>query len=160
MTTTTAPTPARAYLFNATTGQQLHKLLPTDGAAGDSFGYSIAIDNGVVAVGALWDDDNGDNSGSAYLFDASTGEQLHKLLPDDGAAGDEFGSAIAIDNGVVAVGADRDDEHGDNSGSAYLFDASTGQQLHKLFPDDGAEDYRFGNFHRHCQRRCRGRIVA
>ncbi len=133
-----------AYLFDASTGQQLHKLLPSDGEAGDLFGVRIAIDNGVAAVAAILDDDNGTGSGSAYLFDASTGQQLHKLLPSDGEAGDQFGARIAIDNGVVAVGAEFDDDNGTDSGSAYLFDASTGQQLLKLLPSDGEAGDRFG----------------
>jgi hypothetical protein len=133
-----------AYLFDASTGAQLFKLLPGDGAANDLFGHSIAIDNGVVAVGAYQDDDHGSNSGSAYLFDASTGTQLFKLLPGDGADGNYFGRSIAIDSGVVAVGANFDDDNGTNSGSAYLFDASTGTQLSKLLPSDGAERDRFG----------------
>ncbi len=58
------------------------KLLPSDGEAGDQFGWSIAISDGVVAVGAQSDDDNGSNSGSVYLFDAATGVQIDKLLPD------------------------------------------------------------------------------
>ncbi|MFG0253153.1 MAG: FG-GAP repeat protein, partial [Phycisphaerales bacterium JB038] len=124
------------YLLNASTGAQIAKLLPTDGAAGDSFGFSVAFDGAVVAVGAPGDDDNGAASGSAYLFDASTGAQLGKLLAVDGGAGDEFGYSIAIDNGVVAVGSIRDDDLADDSGSAYLFDASTGSQLIKLLPDD------------------------
>ncbi|MFT5424327.1 MAG: hypothetical protein ACI89L_002121 [Phycisphaerales bacterium] len=49
------------------------KLLPSDGTGGDRFGDSIAIDNGVVAVGAFGD---GNSSGSAYLFDAATGNQI------------------------------------------------------------------------------------
>ncbi len=121
------------------------KLLPRDGASGHLFGNSIAIDNGVVAVGAIWDDDNGSDSGSAYLFDASTGVQIAKLLPSDGAAGDHFGLSIAIDDGVVAVGASGDDVNGPNSGSAYLLDASTGAQIAKLLPDDGAAGDRFGH---------------
>jgi len=133
-----------AYLFNASTGVQIAKLLPSDGAAGDQFGFSIAISGGIVAVGAPRDEHNGVTSGSAYLFSASTGAQLAKLTPNDGAAGDEFGFSIAIDNGIVAVGAVRDDEYGDDSGAAYLFDASTGDQLDKLLPDTGNNYQTFG----------------
>lgn len=133
-----------AYLFDALTGAQLAKLLPSDGAAGDEFGFSIAINGGIVAVGALRDDHNGVDSGSAYLFDATTGAQLAKLTPEDGAAGDEFGNSIAIDDGIVAIGAWRDDEFGDGSGSAYLFEVSTGDQLEKLLPDTGSRYQTFG----------------
>jgi hypothetical protein len=133
-----------AYIFDATTGSELGKLLPTDGAAGAQFGFSIDIDNGIVAVGAPQADDDGVTSGVAYLFDAVSGAQLRRLLPGDGAAGDEFGSAIAIDDGIVAVGAKRDDDRGDSSGSLYLFDASTGAQLDKLLPNDGEQNNTFG----------------
>ncbi len=133
-----------AYLFDASTGEQIAKLLPSDGAAGDEFGHSIALANGIVAVGAVGDDDNGTDSGSAYLFDTSTGAQLFKLLPSDGAANDNFGFAIAIANGVVAVGAHWDDDNGTDSGSAYLFDAATGAQIAKLLPSDGAANDLFG----------------
>ncbi len=134
-----------AYLFSASTGSQIFKLLPSDGAMNDYFGNSIAIDNGIVAVGAPYNNDNGTASGSAYLFDASTGIQIAKLLPSDGAAEDYFGYSIAISNGIVAVGALYDGDNGFRSGSAYLFDASTGQQMAKLLPLDGAADDRFGN---------------
>jgi subtilisin family serine protease len=133
-----------AYLFNASTGAQIAKLLPSDGAAYDEFGHSIAIANGVVAVGAIYDDDNGSNSGSAYLFDASTGVQIAKLLANDGATGDRFSWSIAIANGVAAVGASGDDDNGGGSGSAYLFDASTGAQIAKLLASDGASSDQFG----------------
>lgn len=126
-----------AYLFDASKGVQFAKLIPNDGAAGDQFGYSIAIDDGIVAVGARYDGDNGELAGSAYLFDASTGVQLAKLLPNDGAASDLFGFSIAIDNGIVAVGSRLDDDLGDFSGSVYLFDASTGAQIAKLLPTSG-----------------------
>ena len=131
-----------AYLYNASTGAQIAKLLPTDGAEGDRFGASIAIDNGIVAVGAPLKDDNGSSSGSAYLFNASTGAQIAKLLPNDGAVDDQFGISIAIDNGIVAVGAWQDDN---GSGSAYLFNASTGAQIAKLLPNDPRVGDLFGN---------------
>lgn len=133
-----------AYLFDAITGEQLFKLLPDDGGANDYFGVSIAISNGVVAVGAVLDDDNGLYSGSAYLFDASTGEQIAKLLPSDGEAGDYFGESVSMSNGVVAVGAPFDDDNGSLSGSAYLFDSYTGMEIVKLLPDDGEASDAFG----------------
>lgn len=133
-----------AYLFDASTGLELMKLLPSDGQASAEFGYSIAIDNDIIAVGARGDNENGTMAGAAYLFDASTGLELMKLLPSDGAAGDEFGNSISIDNGVVAVGAWRADEFGDASGAAYLFDASTGNQIIKLLPDTGNNYQTFG----------------
>lgn len=134
-----------AFLFDATTGGQLFKLLPGDGASGDEFGSSIAIDNGVVVVGSPKDSGNADRSGSAYLFDSATGGQLSKLLAGDGGAGDQFGHSIAIDNGIVAVGAWGDDDNGSDSGSVYLFDVATGEQLAKLLPSDGAAFDNFGD---------------
>ena len=133
-----------AYLFDANTGLQLFKLLPEDGVAGAEFGFSVAIKNGLVAVGAKGDSENGTNAGAAYLFDASTGGQLLKILPTDGAPDDEFGNSIDIDDGILVVGAWRADEFGDESGAAYLFDASTGDQLNKLLPGSGNNFQTYG----------------
>lgn len=120
------------------------KILADDREAGDMFGVAVAADRGVIVVGAVADDDNGDRSGAAYLFDSATGVQLAKLIPDDGEAGDEFGCAVAIRDGFVVVGARGDDDRGLNSGSAYLFDATTGTQLAKLLADDGGASDGFG----------------
>ena len=137
-----------AYLFDTTTGRQLFKLLPNDGAADDRFGRSVAISGPpgmeVAIVGAYRDEDNGDRSGSAYLFDTTTGRQLFKLLPNDGALGDEFGWSVAISGTTVIVGALRDDDNGIQSGSAYLFDTTTGRQIAKLLPAAGAANDLFG----------------
>ncbi|MCB9838042.1 MAG: hypothetical protein H6813_01785 [Phycisphaeraceae bacterium] len=132
------------YLYSAASGAQIMKLLPSDGAAGDEFGFSVAIDGGVVAVGAPQDVHNGTATGSVYVFNASTGAQLAKLTPSDGEAGDLFGYSVAIDAGVIAVGAVGNDDAGNSSGSAYLFDAATGAQLEKLLPDQSAPNHYFG----------------
>ncbi len=133
-----------AYLFDATTGRQIAKLLPDDGAAFDRFGISVAISGETAIVGARLDDDNGSESGSAYLFDTTTGQQIAKLLPDDGAAGDWFGFSVAISGATAIVGAHLVDDNGNNSGSAYLFDTTTGRQIAKLLAKDGAAHNVFG----------------
>ncbi|MCH8807590.1 MAG: FG-GAP repeat protein [Planctomycetes bacterium] len=104
-------------------GDQLFKLLPNDGAAQDWFGFSVAISGTMVIVSAPADDDNGPDSGSAYLFTTASGRQIAKLLPNDGAAGDLFGFSAAISGSTAIVGAFEDDDNGRSSGSAYLFDA-------------------------------------
>ncbi len=134
-----------AYLFDITTGRQIAKLLAEDGAAGDLFGVSVAISGATAIVGANLDDDNGAESGSAYLFDTTTGRQIAKLLPDDGAADDRFGHSVAISGATAIVGAHLDGDNGLWSGSAYLFDTATGRQLAKLLPDDGTAFDRFGS---------------
>ncbi|MCH8152565.1 MAG: hypothetical protein IH830_09365 [Planctomycetes bacterium] len=133
-----------AYLFDTTTGRQIAKLLPNDGAEFDRFGVSVGISGATAIVGTRGDDDNGDNSGSAYLFDTTTGRQIAKLLPNDGAADDWFGWRLGISGATAIVGAYQDDDNGDNSGSAYLFDTTSGRQVAKLLPDDGAAEDYFG----------------
>lgn len=138
------PGSGSAYLFDTSTGAQIMELVPNDGVGGQYFGFSVAIDEGIVAVGAWNDLDNGPESGAAYLFDASTGAQLFKLLPEDGEAYDRFGQFIDIDNGIVVVSAASSDDNGEDSGSAYVFNASTGAQIAKLLPDDGEAGDNFG----------------
>ncbi len=126
-------------------GDQLAKLLPDDGAANDLFGESVAISGATAIVGARRHDDNGSNSGAAYLFATNTGKQLFKLLPDDGQADDHFGISVAISGAIAIVGARGDDDNGADSGAAYLFVITTGRMLAKLLPNDGAAGDSFGN---------------
>jgi|GEM_PF-625762 len=132
------------YRYDALTGIELGKLYPDDGVADHEFGRSIAIGDGTVIVGAAGDPVNGERSGSAYLFDFSSLQQLQKLVPDDGAPNDHFGRSSAIDGGLCLVGAPGDDDNGGASGSAYVFDVATGVQLRKLLPDDGESSSLFG----------------
>ena len=92
------------------------KLTASDGEAGDYFGYSVAVDVNTVLVGAYGDDDNGVDSGSAYVFTRASGawSETKKLIEPDGAAGDRFGYSVAVDepNHAALVG----------PGSAHVFD--------------------------------------
>jgi len=134
-----------AYLFDAETGEQLFKLVAADGAPGDKFGLSVGIAGTTAIVGGFANIDGG-LLGAAYLFDTETGEQVAKLLPDDGAA-EGFGSGVAIGGGLALIGAYYDDDNGEYSGAAYLFDVSDPAdpvQVAKLHADDGAAGYEFG----------------
>ena len=62
----------RAEDADASFATQVAKLTPDDGAANDRFGYSVAISDGTIVVGARYDDDKGSASGSAYVFDVKT----------------------------------------------------------------------------------------
>lgn len=135
------------YLYDQT-GTMLHHLLPPPGSAGAAFGNEIAVENGVVVVGAARADDNGTDAGLVYLFDTNTGMPLAaapKLQPDDPIPGQLFGISVAADANLIAVGAYFDTVNGPESGAAYVFDATTGQQISKLIPDDGVAFDRFGS---------------
>ena len=62
-----------AYLFTRQSGvwSRVAKLTAFDGADGDRFGYSVAVDGDTVVVGAYGDDDDGPFSGSAYVYEVS-----------------------------------------------------------------------------------------
>jgi hypothetical protein len=123
-------------------------LTADDAAADDLFGYSVAIDGDTIVVGAPSDDDDGDLSGSAYVFTRSgtTWTQEAKLTADDAAAGDLFGRDVGLSGDTIVVGAHGDDDDGALSGSAYVFTRSvtTWTQEAKLTADDAAAADEFG----------------
>ncbi len=103
----------------------VNKLLANDGANSDFFGRSVSISGDTAVIGAQGDDDNGSNSGSAYVFvrDSSGGwNQQAKLVADDGNVGDVFGVSVSISGDTAVIGAQGDDDNGSNSGSTYVVD--------------------------------------
>ena len=135
---------AAALLCAPSTAQEL-KLHAADHAADDLFGAAVSVSGNVAIVGARRHDDAGKNRGAAYLFNAATGAQTAKLLANDGEDYDYFGCSVGIDGDSAIVGARWDDANGTNSGSAYVFDVTTGLQEIKLLPIDGAENDAFGH---------------
>jgi len=129
-------------LANATSVELTDKLTANDKAesVADRFGYSVAISGSTAIVGAYGDDNPGNSSGSAYLFDTTTGAQTRKLVANDRAGGDYFGYSVGISGSTAIVGAWGDDGR---RGSAYLFD-TTGAQIQKLTASDRAISDYFG----------------
>jgi hypothetical protein len=100
------------------------KLTASDGAADDRLGQSVAVSGDTVVVGAYFDDvGTNANQGSAYVFVKpdggwASGTETEKLTASDGAAGDLFGTSVAVSGETVVVGADG--ANGDR-GAAYVF---------------------------------------
>jgi hypothetical protein len=100
-------------------------------AWGDNFGMSVSMSGEVSIVGDRWSEDNGQESGSAYIYryDGSAWMLEQKLLAEDGGVLDWFGHSVAIREDMAIVGAS-----GDYTGSAYVFryDGSVWIQEQKL----------------------------
>jgi len=113
------------YVFvrSGTVWTQQAKLTAADGAPVDLFGVSVSVNGETAVIGSVWDDDAGNNSGSAYVFvrSGTVWDQQAKLTAADAAADDWFGSSASISGGTAVIGSWFDDDAGSSSGSAYVF---------------------------------------
>jgi FG-GAP repeat len=163
-----------AYIFSKDQGGtntwgQVKKLIASDGAANDQFGWSVSISGSTVVVGTYGEDHNIDgitgdevNVGAAYVFQKEQGGtnnwgQVKKLIASDGAANDGFGTSISISGNTIVVGAffESHDTDGNSTdelgvGAAYLFQKDQGGtntwgQIKKLMASDGATFDYFGH---------------
>ena len=127
---------------------QVAKLTASDGAPDDRFGFSASISGDYAIFGAYLDDDNGSDSGSAYVAQrvGSSWSQMAKLTASDGAAGDHFGESVAIGGDFAVVGANYHYGAAYRSGAAYVFErtGSSWSQVANLTPSDAVEGGEFG----------------
>ncbi|MDI9521357.1 MAG: FG-GAP repeat protein [Bacillota bacterium] len=126
--------------------QQVY-LKASNTGADDYFGYSVAVSNDTVVVGATGEasaakgvdgnqnDNSASGSGAVYVFvrDGSAWMQQAYLKASNTDAGDYFGISVAISNDTIVVGATGESsaakgvngEQSDNSagdaGAAYVF---------------------------------------
>lgn len=144
-----------AYVFDRNAGGldawgELQKLVAADAAAGDAFGWSVAMTKSLLAVGAPNARVGGVETGKAYLFrNGNTWSQEAVLLAADGDAGDSFGEAVSLIVDTVAVAAPGDDDRGSEAGAVYFFERDQGGMdawglLTKLTADDGLDGDLFG----------------
>lgn len=117
-----------AYIFMRSGNSWIEqaKLTASDASGGDIFGWSVDIDGDYAIVGASGNDDNGTNSGSAYLFirSGSNWTEQAKLTASDADHRDEFGRSVSISGDYAIIGAHQNDDDGSGSGSAYIFSRS------------------------------------
>ena len=116
---------ASVFVLNGSSWVFQQKITASDAQSGDNFGYSVAIDNNTILIGAMNDDHSGNtDAGSAYLYkrqDTTWIEQTILRASDSGPA-QHFGYSVAIDGNSAVVGAYEG--NGDvvlGAGAAYVF---------------------------------------
>ena len=90
--------------------KEITRVTPVDAEAGIHFGRDVAISGDLLAVGAPYDNDLWERSGSVYLFERNQGGadawgQVAKLVASDAYTYDQFGWAVAVSGDIVAAGA-------------------------------------------------------
>ena len=130
--------PGIARVYDWTTGQLIHDLTPNDMPVGANFGISVAADGNIVVVGAA--NEPTGNVGSAYIFDLTSGEELHRLEGSRTGLLSSFGQSVAIDGDVAMVAAPRQSgvffktspeffRYDWDRGAVYAFSVTTGEEL-------------------------------
>ncbi len=137
------------YVFHFTGDAwvEQEKLIPSDAVRATNFGVPISLDGDYALIGGLGNDNNGHWSGAAYVFhrNGSSWIEQAKLMPSDGAEDDRF-CIGSIDGDYAVVGSPGDDDNGESSGSAYVFqrNGTSWTEQFKLKPSDGEENASFG----------------
>jgi hypothetical protein len=123
------------------------KLIASDGAVDDYFGWAISLSGNRFLVSANHNPNGVKEAGFAYIFynDGSGWVEQTKLEASDRQEFDRFGYSAYIFGDHAIMGAIGDDDNGPKAGSAYAFrfDGS-GWVEQKLLPGDGQAGDFFG----------------
>jgi hypothetical protein len=153
----TKGTGGAAYVYERDPGplgswMEVRKLVAPDAAPGDGFGWSVAVDVDIIAVGATGRIEAGTEQTTAlhavYLF--GQWGFVKKLQGSDTVAGDQFGYSVSLAGSILWVGAPYATISGKAAqGAAYIFakdQDGLGQwgQVKKLVAPDGSQYERFG----------------
>ncbi len=97
------------YVFvrNGLSWNQQAKLIANDGASGDQFGYSLALQGDLLAIGAPFEADSPNYAqGAVYFFErqANVWTFQSKLSANSPANGQLFGHSLAMQNNRLAIG--------------------------------------------------------
>lgn len=114
-----------AYVFSrsGTAWAQDAYLKASNAGALDEFGTAVAVSGNTIAVGAPFEDDGGQEAGAVYIFEkGTTWKQSAILRAADASGGDFFGTSLAIKGRTLLIGARGEDDMGNGSGAAYVFE--------------------------------------
>tara|TARA_R110000744_G_scaffold116348_9_gene217571 strand:- start:2359 stop:3798 length:1440 start_codon:yes stop_codon:yes gene_type:complete len=122
-----------AYLFNGNTGDLLFELIPSISEDLDKFGTSVAISDGLIAIGSRR---SLNDHGRVHLFSAFTGEELLILHSPNPSPNDIFGGAVEFHDDFLAVGSAGSDVVLENAGAVYVFSTTNFELIHTVTPSD------------------------
>ncbi|MDK2772758.1 MAG: T9SS type A sorting domain-containing protein [Flavobacterium sp.] len=131
------------YSWNGSAWVQ--KGMDIDGeAADDNSGSSVSMpDSNTVAIGATQNDGNGSNSGHVRIYSWNGSSWVQKGTDIDGEAnGDYSGLSISMpDANTVAIGAQRNDGNGVESGHVRIYNWNGSAWVQKGIDIDGDTHY-------------------
>ena len=145
------PISGHAYIFgtndDGATYSQVAKASCQSGCSYlDAFGESVGISNDTVVIGGSGA--NQGNSGAAFVFRTTDGDQVAKLKGSPAQANDWCGISVAIDGNRIVFGCPGEDDGGAQSGAAYVFHTSdsgaTYDRVAKLTASDAGANDKFG----------------
>jgi hypothetical protein len=116
-------------LNSLTPNQPVLSLADASPSSDDHFGHAVAISGSKVVATAPLFDNGFANSGAAYVYDLNSGTPavpLHTLNNPAAAAEDNFGNSVTLAGSLVVVGIARDDQGGEDSGVACVYDLNSG----------------------------------
>lgn len=106
------------YVFELTTSGKLVrrvKLVANDAQADDFFGIDVSMSTNLIVVGAP-----GSGDGAAYVFRrTSAGWSQKQRLSGGGSVGEGFGQSVAVNNGIIVVGAPSEDYEWSETSEGY-----------------------------------------
>lgn len=141
---------AYVYFYDGNSWGNEQILTASDGASGDEFGRSVAIDGDFLVVGAMFKNYNSkEQIGAAYVFwfDGSSWVEQQKIAPSNGVSNDWFGGAADIQDTVIVIGAHtKDVMNAANAGSVYIYyyNGSTWYQAQDFHASDYGTHSYFG----------------
>ena len=139
-----------AYLFeyDGISWNETQKLIASDGASGDYFGWSLSIFGDKAIVGAFYNSGAGSNAGAAYVYESNGGPwiETQKLTASDPATSDFFGRSVTIFADEAIVGATWNQDAGAKTGAAYVFKQNAGiwSETQKILASDASTQSEFG----------------
>ncbi len=133
-----------AHLIDLETGGLQQTFLNPNPGEHEWFGYSVAATENRVFVGALKDNDAGNEAGAVHRFDGDTGGFVETILSPSPQAGDHFSRGLTLLGNDVLVGVTGDNAGGANSGAAYLFDGTTSDHAETFLNPSPDDDDNFG----------------
>jgi hypothetical protein len=136
-----------AYVFKTTSGALISTLTSPNAQYEGRFGWSVAINDARVVVGALLETVSGNiGAGHVYVFRATTGALISTLTSPNAQTNGYFGGSVGVSGTKVVVGALTEDASGiASAGHAYVFKAASGTLISTLTSPNGQIDGNFGS---------------
>lgn len=143
-----------AYVFErdgSGSWNEAQKIVASDRASDDEFGYSVSISEDFAIVGANYEDEdtlNGNtlsDAGSAYIYKrdgSGNWNEYQKIVASERAVEDYFGFSVAISGDYIIVGAYLEDEDATGGNTLNLAGAA---YIHELPNSVGILENEFGS---------------